>query len=60
VEKEQLATASAIFGNYEFIQSATSIVVTWKAEPIRQNTLVQQLKKYPIRLHSGIICPGFS
>ena len=39
VEKEQLATASAIFGKYESTQSATCIVVIRKAEPIRQNTL---------------------
>ena len=33
-EKEQLATASAIFGNYDSTQSATPILVTRNAEPI--------------------------
>jgi len=36
-EKEQLATASAVFGNYDSTQSATPIPVTRNAEPIRQN-----------------------
>ena len=44
-QKEQLATASAVFGNYDSTQSATPILVArnaepiWrKAEPIRQNS----------------------
>ena len=36
-EKEQLATASAIFGNYDSTQSAMPILVMWNAEPIWQN-----------------------
>jgi len=35
-EKEQLATASAIFGNYDSTQSATPILVARNAEPIWQ------------------------
>ena len=35
-EKEQLATASAVFGNYDSTQSATPILVTRNAEPIRR------------------------
>ena len=35
-EKEQLATASAVFGNYDSTQSATPILVTRNAEPRRQ------------------------
>jgi len=35
-EKEQLAIASAVFGNYDSTQSATPILVTQNAEPIRR------------------------
>ena len=35
-EKEQLATASAVFGNYDSTQSATPILVTRNAEPVRR------------------------
>ena len=35
-EKEQLATASAVFGNYDSTQSATPIPVKRNAEPIRR------------------------
>ena len=35
-EKEQLATAIAIFGNYDSTQSAMPIPVTRNAEPIRR------------------------
>ena len=35
-EKEQLATAGAVFGNYDSTQSATPITVTRNAEPIRR------------------------
>jgi len=42
-EKEQLATASALFGNYDSTQSATPILVTRNAEPIRRNSgLIRQ------------------
>ena len=37
-EKEQLATASALFGNYDSTQSAMPILVTRNAEPIRRNS----------------------
>ena len=43
-EKEQLATASAIFGNYDSTQSATPILVTRNAEPIRQNIQFRNTK----------------
>ena len=33
-EKEQLATASAVFGNFDSTQSATPIPVTRNSEPI--------------------------
>ena len=36
-EKEQLATASSVLGSYDSTQSATPILVTRNAEPIRQN-----------------------
>jgi len=36
-EKEQLATASAVFGNYDSTQSAMPIPLTRKAELILQN-----------------------
>jgi len=43
-EKEQLATASAIFGNYDSTQSAMPIPVTRNAEPIRQNIWFRNTK----------------
>ena len=43
-EKEQLATASAVFGNYDSTQSATPIPVTRNAEPIRQNIWFRNTK----------------
>jgi len=43
-EKEQLATASAIFGNYDSTQSATPILATRNAEPIRQNIWFRNMK----------------
>jgi len=43
-EKEQLATASAVFGNYDSTQSATPILVMRNAEPIQQNTWFRNTK----------------
>ena len=50
-EKEQLATASAVFGNYDSTQSAMPIPVMrnaesirQKAEPIRQNIRFRNMK----------------
>ena len=50
-EKEQLATASAVFGNYDSTQSATPIPVMRNAEPIwrkaesiRQNIRIRTTK----------------
>ena len=50
-EKEQLATASAVFGNYDSTQSAMPIPVMrnaesirHKAEPIRQNIRFRNMK----------------
>ena len=36
-EKEQLATTSAVFGNYDSTQSAMPIPAARKAEPVWQN-----------------------
>ena len=38
-EKEQLAASSAIFGNYNFTQSAICTLVTQKAEPISYHAI---------------------
>jgi len=38
VEKEQLATVSAVFINYDSIQSAMPILVTRNAEPVRRKS----------------------
>ena len=43
-EKEQLATASAVFGNYDSTQSATPIPVVRNAEQIQQNTWFRNTK----------------
>jgi len=43
-EKEQLATGSAIFGNYDSTQSATPIPVTHNAELIQQNIRFRNAK----------------
>ena len=43
-EKEQLATASAVFGNYDSTQSATPIPITRNAEAIRQNIRFRNTK----------------
>ena len=48
-EKEQLATASAIFGIYDSTQSATPIPVTRNAEPIRRKAEPIRRKAEPIR-----------
>jgi len=37
-EKEQLATTSVVFGNYDSTQSATPIPVTRNAEPIQRKS----------------------
>ena len=44
-EKEQLATASAIFGNYDSTQSATPILVTRNAEPIRDGEKAEPIQQ---------------
>jgi len=43
-EKEQVATASAVFHNYDSTQSAMPIPVTQKAEPIRQTIQFRNTK----------------